>query len=652
MNDGAPSLNEQGIAAARSGDLTTAQRLFEQAVASSPEGAAARNNLGNVFRRAGNWQRAELEIRTAICLSPETADYHLNLAHLLQQQGRLPEAVVSVGHVVRLDSRRAEAHRLRGDLLSALGRLPEASAAFQELLAQFPEDAAAHNELGNLFQKMGRFDEAEDCYRRAEQADPEMVAPVANLARLVADRGDHDAARGLYLQAARRNPSPQLRIAAATTLPVIYADHGEIEQTRDAVTSSLHQLREENVRLDPTRAILPNLFYLAYQGKNDRQTMEELTRLLLPTEQRSVQLPAPQPSGGKKLRLGVLSRYLCDHTIGRLNLGLMEQRPRDEFELVLLPTGQADDPIARKYRAAADEVVPLPDDLPSALKRVSQCRLDILFYPDLGMDPLTLTLAASRTAPVQVMTWGHPSTTGLESMDAFLSTSAELPDADAHYTEQLIRLPRLGVMISPPEFPLPPDRGALGLPDRGAIYGCPQSLFKFHPDFDPVLAGILRGDPEGTIVIVEGQHPGWTERLRQRFSRSMPDVHQRIQWLPRLPRERFRQLVSTCDVMLDPLHFGGGHTSYEAFASGVPAVTLPADYLRGRLTLAMLQQIGLTELAVDNPDDYVQTAVRIGTDADVRQRYREEILAGRSELFDDARARDAFYDALRQLAGR
>ena len=44
-----------------------------------------------------------------------------------------------------------------------------------------------------------------------------------------------------------------------------------------------------------------------------------------------------------------------------------------------------------------------------------------IVYPELGMDVTSFALAALRLAPVQAATWGHPETTGLPTIDYFLS---------------------------------------------------------------------------------------------------------------------------------------------------------------------------------------------------------------------------------------
>ena len=58
------------------------------------------------------------------------------------------------------------------------------------------------------------------------------------------------------------------------------------------------------------------------------------------------------------------------------------------------------------------------------------------------MDDMPIKLASLRLAPAQATSWGHPTTSGLPSIDYFLSSELmEPPNADEHYTERLIRLP-------------------------------------------------------------------------------------------------------------------------------------------------------------------------------------------------------------------
>jgi predicted O-linked N-acetylglucosamine transferase (SPINDLY family) len=160
-------------------------------------------------------------------------------------------------------------------------------------------------------------------------------------------------------------------------------------------------------------------------------------------------------------------------------------------------------------------------------------------------------------------------------------------------------------------------------------------LFKFHPEFDTALAGILRGDPKAIVVTLDAKYPEWKQLLQDRWRRHMPGVADRIKFLPKVPRDEFLELLACSDVMLDPFPFGGGHTSYEAFALGVPVVTLPGSFLRGRLTHAMYQQMDYHDLLAKSVDDYVEIALRLGADKRENESARAAILASCGVLFDD-----------------
>ena len=115
----------------------------------------------------------------------------------------------------------------------------------------------------------------------------------------------------------------------------------------------------------------------------------------------------------------------------------------------------------------------------------------------------------------------------------------------------------------------------------------------------------------------------------------MPDVIERIRFLPKMPRNDFMELLACSGVMLDPFPFGGGHTSYEAFSLGLPVVTLPGKFLRGRLAYAMYRQMNYGELIAKDAEDYVRLALRIGTDAKERAGVRAAILEACGCLYDD-----------------
>ena len=132
-------------------------------------------------------------------------------------------------------------------------------------------------------------------------------------------------------------------------------------------------------------------------------------------------------------------------------------------------------------------------------------------------------LAFARLAPVQCATWGHPVTTGIPTIDYFISNvDAEPADAAEHYTEQLVRMKNLPTYYAPPSVSSATrSRKDFGLEEKAHLYLCPQSLFKMHPEFDGILSAILRADPKGRIVLVNGRYQNTQGRSKSPTRRAL-----------------------------------------------------------------------------------------------------------------------------------
>ena len=140
----------------------------------------------------------------------------------------------------------------------------------------------------------------------------------------------------------------------------------------------------------------------------------------------------------------------------------------------------------------------------------------------------------------------------------------------------------------------------------------------------------------------------WTELLRRRWAATMPDVMDRIAFVPRMDSEDFVELIAVSDVMLDTLHFNGMNTSLEALAVGTPVVTCPGKLQRGRHTQAMYRKIGLAECIAGDAQAYIDRAVSLACDGGYRAAIKSEILKRNAVLFEDiavVREFERFFEA-------
>jgi predicted O-linked N-acetylglucosamine transferase (SPINDLY family) len=75
-----------------------------------------------------------------------------------------------------------------------------------------------------------------------------------------------------------------------------------------------------------------------------------------------------------------------------------------------------------------------------------------------------------------------------------------------------------------------------------------------------------------------------------------------------------------CDVYLDSFGFSGGNTTLDAIACNLPIVTCPGEFMRGRLSYAMLTRLGLSETIAQDEAEYIDIAVRLGLEPVWRDR--------------------------------
>lgn len=540
--------------------------------------------------------------------------------------------------------------------IAASGLTRDAVAAVAAFDLTSSDDLRAVLAIGDALRAANQLALAARYYARARALAPRIAEIPFIQAEVAQLLGETEAARAAFADlASMAEVSPQLReiarLRAACVLPPVIASDAEVRAHRARIAEAL-SVRPAATMADPFSGGGFTNFYLAYQGENDRDLQQALARYYLRLSP-GLAFQAPHviaPREGRRIRLGILSRHFFNHTIAYLNHGLIHGLDRDRFELILLraPSGLAADDVAADLAGAADRVCDLPRDLAAARALVAALELDVLHYPDLGMDPFGYFLAFARLARVQTAGWGHPVTTGIPAIDAFLSVDTMEPaDGADHYTEQLIRLP-----VSVPAVPRPPapaaeDPAAFGIDASRPVYLCPQSLFKVHPAFDRTVARLLAKDPAAIVYFV-----GLWDPLNAAFRARLGQAGDRVRLIPRVAAARFPALLRCADVILDIPHWSGGKTSLEALALGIPIVHWPGRFMRGRHTLAFYRQMGFMDCVAEDEEGYVDRAVRLMHDANVRARVRGEIALRAARLFDQAGAVRETETAWLRMLGR
>jgi predicted O-linked N-acetylglucosamine transferase (SPINDLY family) len=330
--------------------------------------------------------------------------------------------------------------------------------------------------------------------------------------------------------------------------------------------------------------------------------------------------------------------------------GVLERLPRDVARMAII-CPQASMEMIRGGINRELEFIPLPRSLHQVEQQLHDAAIDVLYYWEIGTDATNYFLPFLRLAPVQCTSWGVQVTSGIPNVDYYLSNSlVEPPSAQDHYSERLLLAGTLLTYQFRDTYPSSQKpREAFKLSPHQHVYLCGQQLGKFHPEFDETLGEILRRDPRGVLAVIEDRHPAAKHLLQARWRRVLPDVVDRMFFLPRQERPDYVSLIQTADVLLDPFNFGGVNTSYDAFTFGKPVVTLPSGYHRGRYTLGCYKKMGISECVATDRESYVQLAVAMGTDPNYRRQVEREVEEASHVLFEDAQAVDEHARIFREL---
>lgn len=605
--------------------------LCDAAIAAQPENARAYFRIGRALEGKTELRAALMSHEKAAKLDPTWLSPRLRAARILDALGSHEQALAAYDKILEDHPASAEAHMGRGDTLREFDRLQEALASYDEAIARAPGRAHFLGTRGALYGEMGQKDLA--------------LADFGESLRLAAggDAQAEQVARDCTL------------LLSVDKIPAIYASEEELSDTRGRVEEVLDTLLERHEAAaapgPAARRVAEQAmrhltgFYLAYHQRNDRPTMVKLsriaTRLLGPSPYE------PPPRRGGPIRIGIASQRLRDHNGANWAYNWFAHLPRGDYEFFTYAFESRSDALGAKF-AALGTHRPLTWSRSNPHEIVEQMRadrLDYLMQTDVGMSAVSRFLSLHRIAPRQFTAWGHPVTTGSPQMDFYLSSGLmEPPEAQDHYSEQLVRMPNLALYLDEPEAGAEPeetkvDAASFGLPEGRVLYGCLQSLFKYLPRYDAILPRIAAAVPDALFVFIEGSPAYMTavmsQRLETAFAAQALDWTRHVTFVPRQSSAGFDRLMRAMDVCIDSAGWSGGNTTLKNIRYGVPLATLEGQFMRGRHSSAMFRMIGAEDMIASSVDDYVDRLVKFGREEDFRHHCAETFLRHGARLYRD-----------------
>jgi protein O-GlcNAc transferase len=613
-----------------------AERAFRRALEIDPELHPALSHLARLLDGLGRAEEAVALHRRAIAIEPRNAVSLRGLGKLLYEQGKLAEAEGLYRRALELTPDHVETMNALGVVLKDLRRSDEAMTLWRRVIERAPDYAPAHNNLGVMLRLLRRPAEAAAPLRRALDLDPQDNTTAANLAHVLLNLGQTTEAESVARDILARAPD-----SAEGHLML-----GFTQAYQARVEEAMARFLEAH-RLEPasSMAISNALFASLYSDGRDPRNLLELHREL------AVRIaPADSPrlswknqrTADRPLKVGYLSPDLRRHPVSAFIEPVLAGHDRARVSVHCYSTTEAPDEVTarlQKHAAAWRDCRGCSDR--QLVQQIEDDRIDILV--DLAGHTAQNRAAVLRAkpAPVQALYVGYPGTSGLPEVDYLIADARVCPpEHDAFYSEHIARLPRSFWCFRPPEH-APAPAGPAFVRNTGITFGSYNALQKLSDAAVQLWTRILSSVPDSKLLLksLSFADARLREITEQRFVKAGLSPGRVIAVPPTDPQQFYAE-YRHLDIALDPIPYNGGTTTCEALWMGVPVVALNGDLFRGRMGAAILDIIGLPELAAQTPDDYVRLAVALAADrrrlSELHSTLREHMAA--SALCDGAGA--------------
>ena len=410
-------------------------------------------------------------------------------------------------------------------------------------------------------------------------------------------------------------------ILMKTMNPIIKFSNNEIEKIRLEIEKDIDEIindhKKYNFNID-AHLIKPLQFSLSYDQFDNLELNKKCINFYKKIYPELNKIHDINHISSSKIKIGFISEYLTDHTIGKLFKGIILRLDKNKFEVIVFHTEKTKKGIILNQLKDAEKngIIKnffLPGNFNEKQKIILREKLDILFYPEIGLSLELYYLSFIKLAKYQITSWGHPETTGNPSIDYFLTSKLiEANGSQKNFSEKLIHLDYLPMYYYTPLIKNEIKKTELS---QNNIYSCPQTLQKLHPEFDLIIGEILDQDKKAVIYFIKDTNNILFKKIIERFKKNKKIDLERVKFLDGLSWEEYINHCGKASVLLDPIYYGAGNSFYESVFYGTPTVTMPTQYTKSRLVLGAYNQMDISDLNF-NPitksvDEYIEKAINI-----------------------------------------
>lgn len=605
--------------------------------------------LSTPFNKIGMHLDALIACDESIKLQVNSDKAHANRAATLNELYRYDEAIYSFNRAISLNPALAEYYFGKGVALHKLDRYPEALAEYNQAISIKADYADAFYHKGITLYEQKQYKEALFQISNAIKNNPEQSDYYYSKGIVVKELCKPDEARALFNDAYALNLQDHKAQWANvfTHIPhMMYGDE-DLEILRNQFSLELKRLNDSisHQQLDDLHKVvgLHQPFYLAYQNCNNKIMLRDYglvcDRFMRQWQYKNSINPLSNDKS-KKIRIGIVSSHIYNHSVwNAITKGLLLNFDPNQFEVHVFYLGKVVDGETELAKSKSTSFVNGRFSLYSWAKLISEASLDVLIYPEIGMHQITTQLASLRLCNMQMAAWGHPETTGLPSIDYYLSAELFEVDGTDAYTEQLIKLPNLGsCYYKIPVTSFKPQLKIVPLDLAEPLLLCPGTPFKYDPKNDWIFIEIVKRLGNCKLVFFDYRDDLtklFKYRLAKKFSAHNMQLDDFVVFSPWLDTTQFYELMQKSTVFLDTIGFSGFNTAIQAIECALPIVTKSGEFMRGCLAGGLLKRIRLSELIASSDEEYIDLVLRLVRNQKYHDEVRANIIENRHLLYED-----------------
>ncbi|MEG3843314.1 glycosyltransferase [Microcoleus sp. herbarium14] len=342
-----------------------------------------------------------------------------------------------------------------------------------------------------------------------------------------------------------------------------------------------------------------------------------------------------------KIRVGFLLDEISDESETWAAIPSFEYLDRNKFEIIVFYFQVQDEKLGKYCENCADKLVQLPEDLAKQVREVRSHDLDILLISTNTADTSqsSALLCLHRLARVQMATAAStPTTTGARNIDYLIVGDLTFPAGEAaQYREKLITLEGSGVCFSYPQVEsaparVEPTRSSWGATDESVVFVSIAPAFQIIPELRETWAKIIAAVPNSILVLYPFRSRSenypmvpFYNQIRSIFAEFGIDK-KRLVVIRALPnRADCIKCLELADIYLDSYPYSSAGSVAEPLLVGLPVVARKGQTARSRISSAVLEELLLPELVANSENSYIEMSTALGTNPELRQRYRDRV---------------------------